>query len=56
MMKLPRNISVAAVGDIDNRLAALAQRNTQAGLPKGPMPGNVKMPRNRNVQRAMKRR
>ncbi len=56
MMKLPRNISVASVSDIDNRLAALAQRNAQAGMPKGPMPGNVKMPRNRNVQRAMKRR
>jgi hypothetical protein len=56
MMKLPRNIAASSVGDLDNRLAALAQRNTQAGLPKGPLPGGVKMPKNRNVQRAMRRR
>jgi hypothetical protein len=56
MMKLPRNISATSVADLDNRLAALAQRNTQAGMPKGPLPGGVKMPKSRNVQRAMKRR
>ena len=53
LMKLPRNISVNAVTDLDNRLTALGSRNAQAGLPKGPMPAGAKM---RNVQRSMRRR
>lgn len=51
LMKLPRNISPAQIGALENRLAALANR--QVGLPKGPMPQGAKM---RNVQRAMRRR
>ncbi len=53
LMKLPRNISPAAVIDLDNRLNALSSRSAQAGLPKGPMPAGVKQ---RNMQRAMRRR
>jgi hypothetical protein len=52
-MKLPRNITPAAVIDLDNRLNALSSRSAQAGLPKGPMPAGVKQ---RNMQRAMRRR
>jgi len=52
VMKLPRNISPAAVIDLDNRLNALSSRSAQAGLPKGPMPAGVKQ---RNMQRAMRR-
>jgi len=53
LMKLPRNITPAAVIDLDNRLTALSARSAQAGLPKGPMPAGVKQ---RNMQRAMRRR
>ena len=53
LMKLPRNITPAAVIDLDNRLNALSSRSAQAGLPKGPMPAGVKQ---RNMQRAMRRR
>src|SRR6476619_6375898 len=34
LMKLPRNISVNAVTELDNRLTALGSRTAQAGLPK----------------------
>jgi hypothetical protein len=53
LMKLPRNISVNAVAELDNRLTALGSRTAQAGLPKGPLPAGAKM---RNVQRSMRRR
>ena len=53
LMKLPRNISVNAVTELDNRLNALVSRTAQAGLPKGPLPAGAKM---RNVQRSMRRR
>ena len=53
LMKLPRNISVNAVTELDNRLTALGSRTAQAGLPKGPLPAGAKM---RNVQRSMRRR
>jgi len=53
LMKLPRNISVGAVTELDNRLTALGSRTAQAGLPKGPLPAGAKM---RNVQRSMRRR
>lgn len=52
IMKLPRNIPAAMVGDLDNRLSVLAAKS-QGGLPKGPMPAGVKQ---RNMQRAMRRR
>jgi len=53
LMKLPRNISVNAVTELDNRLTALGSRTAQAGLPKGPLPAGAKT---RNVQRSMRRR
>lgn len=53
LMRLPRNISANAVGDLDNKLNALGNRSGQAGLPKGPLPAGAKM---RNVQRAVRRR
>jgi len=55
LTKLPRNISAAEVEQLDVRLKALGGRVTgpQAGLPKGPLPSNVKA---RNIQRAARRR
>lgn len=53
LLRLPRNISVGEVGALDTKLAALANRAPQAGMPKGPLPQGVKM---RNMQRAMRRR
>ncbi len=53
MIKLPRNISTTTVSELDSRLAALAGRGAQAGLPKGPMPAGAKM---RNLQRTARRR
>ena len=55
LTKLPRNISAAEVEQLDVRLKALGGRVTgpQAGLPKGPMPANVKA---RSIQRAARRR
>jgi F0F1-type ATP synthase assembly protein I len=53
LTKLPRNISPAQVETLDTKLKALAGRTPQAGMPKGPMPGNVKA---RNIQRAARRR
>ena len=51
LMKLPRNLSKEQVVALDRRLSAL---NTQRPpLPRGPMPGGVKM---RSVQRAARRR
>lgn len=55
LTKLPRNISAAQVEQLDARLKALGGRvsGPQAGMPKGPMPANVKM---RNIQRAARKR
>ncbi len=53
LTKLPRNISPTQVEVIDTRLKALGGRSPQAGIPKGPMPANVKT---RNIQRAARRR
>ncbi len=53
LTKLPRNISPAQVETIDTKLKALTGRTPQSGIPKGPMPGNVK---SRNIQRAARRR
>lgn len=53
LTKLPRNISPTQVETLDTKLKALSGRSPQAGLPKGPMPGNVKA---RNIQRAARRR
>lgn len=52
LMRLPRNISAAAVGQLDTKLASLATRSPQVGLPKGPMPAGAKM---RSVQRMARR-
>ncbi len=53
LMKLPRNISAGAVGQLDLKLASLATRSPQVGLPKGPMPAGAKM---RSMQRMTRRR
>jgi Domain of unknown function (DUF4191) len=53
LTRLPRNISPAQVELIDTRLKALAGRSPMAGLPKGPLPTQVKP---RSVQRAARRR
>ncbi len=53
LMKLPRNISAAAVEELDARLTSLRGRSPQAGLPKGPMPAGAKT---RSVQRTARRR
>lgn len=53
LMKLPRNISAGAVGQLDTKLASLASRSPQVGLPKGPMPAGAKM---RSMQRMTRRR
>ncbi len=53
LTKLPRNISAAQVEQLDTKLKALSGRSPQAGIPKGPMPSNVKT---RNIQRAARRR
>lgn len=50
LSKLPRNISVAQMDSLENRLAALAARGN--AMPKGPMPQGAKM---RNMQRSMRR-
>jgi hypothetical protein len=42
IMRLPRNLKLAAVSDINHRLKAL-QPTLQA--PKGPMPRNVRQPK-----------
>lgn len=52
LMRLPRNISAGAVGQLDTKLASLATRSPQVGLPKGPMPSGAKM---RSVQRMARR-
>jgi F0F1-type ATP synthase assembly protein I len=52
LMKLPRNISTTAVSQLDTKLASLATRSPQVGLPKGPMPTGAKM---RSVQRMARR-
>ncbi len=52
VMKMPRNIPVDMVTDLDNRLSVLAAKS-QGGLPKGPLPAGAKQ---RNMQRAMRRR
>jgi uncharacterized protein DUF4191 len=51
LQKLPRNISVAQMDNLEARLSALGTRT--AALPKGPLPQGAKM---RSVQRAVKRR
>lgn len=44
--KLPRSVKPAQVTEIDRRLSAMStQTNPLAGLPKGPLPKNVKMPK-----------
>lgn len=48
--RLPRNISAAQVDQLENRLAALANRGNS--MPKGPTPQGAKT---RNVQRAARR-
>lgn len=53
IMKLPRNISTGQIDSLETKLAALASRGTQAGMPKGPLPQGAKI---RNVQRAARRR
>lgn len=53
LMRLPRNISNAQVGQVDTKLSALGSRNAQMGLPKGPMPAGAKM---RSMQRTIRRR
>ncbi|GAA4614005.1 DUF4191 domain-containing protein [Saccharopolyspora hordei] len=50
IMKLPRNIGPAQIDSLENRLAALANRNS--AMPKGPIPQGARM---RNVQRAVRR-
>lgn len=52
LMRLPRNITNAQVGQLDTKLAALRSRD-QMGMPKGPMPEGAKM---RSMQRTMRRR
>ncbi len=51
LMKLPRNLSKEQVVALDRRLTALGAQRTP--IPRGPMPGGVKM---RGVQRATRRR
>lgn len=51
LMKLPRNISSSEVDSLENRLSAIAGRNTS--MPKGPAPQGAKM---RSVQRSMRKR
>ena len=53
LMRLPRNISAGAVGQLDTKLASLATRGPQVGLPKGPLPAGAKM---RSMQRMTRRR
>ncbi|SDP47888.1 protein of unknown function [Nakamurella panacisegetis] len=53
LMRLPRNITVAQVSDLDGRLSALSARVGQQGMPKGPLSAGAKT---RNVQRAARRR
>lgn len=52
LMKLPRNISTTVVSQLDTKLASLATRSPQVGLPKGPMPTAVKQ---RSMQRMARR-
>lgn len=53
LTRLPRNISPKEVEQLDTKLKALAARAPQMGMPKGPIPGNIKA---RNIQRAARRR
>ncbi|MGH3795707.1 MAG: DUF4191 domain-containing protein [Pseudonocardiaceae bacterium] len=50
LSKLPRNISVAEIDELESKLAILGTRG--AAMPKGPMPQGAKM---RNVQRAVRK-
>lgn len=50
LSKLPRNISVAQIDGLENKLTVLSARGV--AMPKGPMPQGAKM---RNVQRAVRR-
>lgn len=52
LMRLPRNISATAVSQLDTKLASLASRSPQIGLPKGPMPAGAK---SRSMQRMARR-
>lgn len=52
LMRLPRNISTTAVSQLDTKLASLATRSPQVGLPKGPMPAGAK---SRSMQRMARR-
>ncbi|MCX4098674.1 DUF4191 domain-containing protein [Nocardia sp. alder85J] len=52
LTKLPRNIDVKRMDQIESRLSALATRGGPA-MPKGPLPAGAKM---RSVQRTIRRR
>jgi hypothetical protein len=43
LMKLPRNLKNAQVGEVNRRLKALGSMNLP--IPKGPMPRSIRMPR-----------
>ncbi|MCW1958419.1 MAG: DUF4191 domain-containing protein [Mycobacterium sp.] len=53
LTKLPVNITVKKMDDLESRLTALGSRLGPAAMPKGPLPAQAKM---RGVQRTVRRR
>jgi len=53
LTKLPANISVARMDEVEAKLTALGTKGGAAAIPKGPLPAQAKM---RGVQRSARRR
>lgn len=53
LTKLPANITVQRMDDLEAKLTALGSKGGAAAMPKGPMPAQAKM---RGVQRSVRRR
>ncbi len=53
LTKLPVNITVKKMDDLESKLSALGSRAGAAAMPKGPLPPQAKM---KGVQRTMRRR
>jgi hypothetical protein len=48
VMRLPRNLRPGEVGEVNKRLRALPQTN--APIPKGPIPRNIRLPKGPNLR------
>jgi hypothetical protein len=48
VMRLPRNLRPAEIGEVNKRLRALPQTNVP--IPKGPLPRNIRLPKGPNLR------